>query len=50
MGVCVCVCVFACVYVCVPCVYSARGEQKRASDLLGQSLQMVVSCHEGAGN
>ena len=35
------------VYHIVP---GTQGGQKRASDPLEQKLQMVVSCHVGAGN
>jgi hypothetical protein len=42
--------VFACLYACAPLACSARGGQKRASDLLGLELQPVVSCQVGTGN
>jgi hypothetical protein len=35
---------------CTPCVLSALGGQREASDLLELELQMVVSDHVGAGN
>lgn len=49
--VCVCVCVF-CLHVCV-CTMGmsdAHGGEQRALALLELDLQMVVSCHVGAGN
>lgn len=41
---------FAGMYVSVPCVWSAFGGQKRASDPLELKLQMVVRHYVGAGN
>jgi hypothetical protein len=41
---------FACIYVCALNVCSAHRDQKRESYLLELELQMVVSCHKGAGN
>lgn len=38
------------VCLCTTCLSGAYRGQKRASDLLGLQLQMVVSCHMGAGN
>ena len=37
-------------FVCAPCACSDPGGQKMESDPLEPELQMVVSCHVGAGN
>jgi hypothetical protein len=39
-----------CVPVCTMCMSGTYRGQKRLSDPLVLELQMVVSCHEGAGN
>ena len=44
-----CVRLFA-LHVCVPHEYSPPGDQKRVLDFIGLELQIVVSCHEYAGN
>lgn len=36
-------------YVCAPHACLVSTEQKKASDCLGLKLQMVTSCHVGAG-
>lgn len=41
---------FACVCICVLQACGAHGSQKRASDLMELELQVVVSCHVGAGH
>ena len=43
---------FVCIYVCIPhvCVEPACGVQRGELDPLELELQMVVSCHVGAGN
>jgi len=46
MHACVCVCMCACVHN----IHAKPGGQQRASDALGVELQMVCSCHVGAGN
>ena len=45
-----CVLTFTRLYVNAPCVCSAQGGQKRASDPLELELQMAMSHHEGGGN
>lgn len=39
----------ACIYICILCVCSTHGGQKRAPDLLGRELHILVRCHVGAG-
>ena len=41
-------CLYACL--CTLCVPDACGGQKKVSDLLDLELQMIVSCHVGAGS
>ena len=36
--------------ICASCVCSADRDKTRLSDLLELELQVVVSCHVGAGN
>lgn len=41
---------FTCMYACVPCMYSAHGSRKRASDPLQLKLQKAVRYHVITGN
>ena len=38
------------VYLCAVCLPGACRDQKRVSDTLEEDVQVVVSCHVGAGN
>lgn len=42
------VCMHACL--CISCMHGACRDQERAANPLGLDLQMVVSCHVGAGD
>ena len=41
---------FACIYVYALCVLGALRSLKKMLDSLGLELQMIASCHVGAGN